>query len=374
MLFCRIAFILGRGIGSTHRLFPDAMMQNGVAPGTIGRSWKSRTPTALAIVWLALASIASMTAQVVFFPIRAAAEDEVTNTDAEERDASDPGGADADEVPDEQSKEPDRADDGGGVAGVETIVVRGARSQLTSVDAPSSVVSFDPEDLTALGASDISGLSQFTPNLEVKAAFAASNPTLFIRGVGLKDYFSNAASAVAVYNDRIYMNSPTGQLFQMFDLEGVEILRGPQGVLFGRNATAGAIRVLPQRPSGDFGGFTTVAYGKKNLLELEGAVDTPLVPQVLSARISGRLNMRDGIMKNRCADLVNALGPACRLDGLRIPPGDLEDETNDVNNWAARGMFELQPMSSMNWMLNLSGGRNRSTATQFQGIGAAGGV
>ena len=105
---------------------------------------------------------------------------------------------------------------------------------------PTSAVTFNPMELQREQINDIRDLSSYTPNLEIKTAFAASNPVLFIRGVGLDDFNANSGSAVAVYQDGIYMNSPAGQLFQFFDSAGVEVLRGPQGGRY-RNATAGAI-------------------------------------------------------------------------------------------------------------------------------------
>ncbi|HIF97005.1 MAG TPA: Plug domain-containing protein, partial [Myxococcales bacterium] len=99
--------------------------------------------------------------------------------------------------------------------GVEEILVtaRGGRQNVQDISA--SIAAFDADYLEALGAENIADLSQFTPNLEIRTVFAASNPTLFIRGVGLRDFNSNSSSAVAVYNDDIYMNSPAGQLGQL---------------------------------------------------------------------------------------------------------------------------------------------------------------
>ena len=99
-----------------------------------------------------------------------------------------------------------------------------------------SETSFGAQDLKELRISDISDLARFTPGLEINTAFAASNPTLFIRGIGLKDYNANAAGAVSVYVDGITINSPVGQLFQLFDVRNVTVLKGPQS---GRFGTAG---------------------------------------------------------------------------------------------------------------------------------------
>ncbi|HIF97255.1 MAG TPA: hypothetical protein EYQ54_09565, partial [Myxococcales bacterium] len=119
--------------------------------------------------------------------------------------------------------------------------------------------------------------------------------------VGLRDFNSNSSSAVAVYNDDIYMNSPAGQLGQLFDVQQVEVLRGPQGTLYGRNASAGAIRVITRKPSGDTNGYTKLTYGKYNEVETEAAMEVPIT-NTISIRVSGRMRKRDGYTKNRCAD------------------------------------------------------------------------
>ena len=185
--------------------------------------------------------------------------------------------------------------------GMEEILVTGQGGTQNLQDVGASVAAFDADYLEALGASSIADISQFTPNLEIRTVFAASNPTLFIRGVGLRDFNANSSSAVAVYNDDIYMNSPAGQLGQLFDVQQVEVLRGPQGTLYGRNASAGAIRVISRKPSGDTNGYTKFTYGKYNELEFEAAMELPIT-DTISVRVSGRMRRRDGYTKNRCAD------------------------------------------------------------------------
>ena len=200
-----------------------------------------------------------------------------------------------------ESAAPDDADQADKYRGMEEILVtgRGGTENLQNVGA--SIAAFDADYIEALGAQTIADISRFTPNLEIRTVFAASNPTLFIRGVGLRDFNANSASAVAVYNDDIYMNSPAAQLGQLFDVQQVEVLRGPQGTLYGRNASAGAIRVVSRKPTGDTNGYTRLTYGKYNEAEVEGAMEMPL-GETVSMRIAGRFRRRDGYTRNRCAD------------------------------------------------------------------------
>lgn len=262
-----------------------------------------------------------------------------------------------------------------------------------------SVVGFDTDYLEALGASDLADIAQFTPNLEIRSPFAASNPTLFIRGVGLRDFNANSSSSVAVYNDDIYMNSPAGQLAQLFDVSNVDVLRGPQGGIYGRNASAGAIRVISRKPSGTPGGYVNTTYGRFNQVDLEGATEAVLVPDALSIRIAGKMSRRDGTTKNRCGDpLFNSPVPGATPANSYIqrvhvscfntlstaptrrggngwvvgetPP--IKDRVNDVNNWAARALvrWDAPLLDGMNWIFNFHIGQNRGDARQFQMLGA----
>jgi outer membrane receptor protein involved in Fe transport len=183
---------------------------------------------------------------------------------------------------------------------IEEILITGEK-QNTLQDAPTSSTSFSAGELQALRIEDIADLADYTPNLEINTAFAASNPTIFIRGIGLKDYNANAAGAVAVYQDGVNINSPAIQLGQLFDIDGIDVLRGPQGSVNGRNATAGAILIRSAMPDGEFGVSTSLTYGNYDDKEVEAAINVPLIEDVLSMRVSGTAQWRDGYTKNQCA-------------------------------------------------------------------------
>ncbi len=183
---------------------------------------------------------------------------------------------------------------------IEEILITGEKRS-TLQDAPTSSTSFTAGDLQRLRIENIADLADYTPNLEINTAFAASNPTIFIRGIGLKDYNANAAGAVAVYQDGININSPAIQLGQLFDIEGIDVLRGPQGSVNGRNATAGAIMIRSAMPDGEFSVSTNLTYGNYNNREIEAAINIPLIEDLLSMRVAGTVQRRDGYTKNQCA-------------------------------------------------------------------------
>jgi hypothetical protein len=184
---------------------------------------------------------------------------------------------------------------------MEEILVTGIRREDLLQDVPISITSFNAAEIKSLRIQNIADLAEYTPNLEINTAFAASNPTLFIRGIGLKDYNANAAGAVAVYQDGININSPAIQLGQIFDTRSIEVLKGPQGSLNGRNASAGAIMINSVLPDGEFGFNSSFTYGNYNTIEAEAGLSIPIIEDMLSARVAFTANFRDGVTKNQCA-------------------------------------------------------------------------
>jgi len=280
-------------------------------------------------------------------------------------------------------------------AGVESMLVIGSRASNLLTSSTESVTRFDADLLQAIGAGDISDLAKITPNLEIRTA-GATSPTFFIRGVGLSDFNANAGGAVAVYQDGVAMNSPALQLGQLFDTAGVEVLRGPQGAGAGRNASAGAIKVTSVKPVGEFRANLSASYGNYNALDMEGALEVPILEETLAARFSFTLSERDGWAENGCANLpslasrvmdpvsfnrVAFCGEATNL-AVRNPspppgffqlspvPGGLAKNVNDVGNWAARSIFRLRPESNeSDWLLILRGGRIDQQSTLGQVVG-----
>jgi iron complex outermembrane receptor protein len=270
-------------------------------------------------------------------------------------------------------------------AGVEQLIVTGsaAGDLLSDIANANSVTAFDSAELEAIGASDISDLAAFTPNLEIVTA-GQTSPTLFIRGIGLNDFGANAAGSVAVFQDDIAINSPALQLGSLFDVETTNVLRGPQGSGVFRNASAGAIKVYSKKPTGEFGGRLKADYGNFDLVDVEGAVQFPIVGDTLAARMSFRIIQRDGLFNNLCA---GAPPVSQRQEGESIC-GEFVDNfsRSDVdvdpasrldtrNNWAARGVFRWRPeldWAEMDWVLILRGSRRDEFSTVGQSLGVVG--
>ena len=285
-------------------------------------------------------------------------------------------------------------------AGVEQMIVFGSGTSDLLTSATESVTRFDADLIQAIGAEDISDLAQITPNLEIRTADATS-PTFFIRGVGLSDFNANAGGAVAIYQDGVAMNLPALQLGQLFDIGGVEVLRGPQGSGAGRNASAGAIKVTSMLPAndGEIRANLSTSLGNYDAVDLEGALEVPIVGESLAARFSFTLSERDGWGENGCGGLpslnarmmdpvtyhnVSFCGEQTNGMSVRNPnpngrprflqlsgvPGGLPKNVNDVGSWAARGILRFRPESNdSDWVLIVRGGRIDQQSTLGQVVG-----
>ena len=180
--------------------------------------------------------------------------------------------------------------------GLGDIVVTATRSaeSLSKVAASISAVSAD--DLSAGGIKDVASLSSAIPNLSVGDQFGVNR--IFIRGIGLTSIDLGADGGVAFLQDGAQIARPAAQLSGFYDLERVEVLRGPQGTLYGRGATAGAINLITKRPSDTLDGYARISYGNYDAIALEGAVGGPISGDRLMVRVAGKYDRRDGYGKN----------------------------------------------------------------------------
>ncbi|AUW57788.1 TonB-dependent receptor [Sphingobium sp. SCG-1] len=184
--------------------------------------------------------------------------------------------------------------------GLEDIIVTAQRKVETAQKAalPVSVVS--GSDLSDSGITASNRLSQAVPALTLVRIGAQS--AAFIRGVGNFSVTSQSDPAVAFNYDGVYIGRNTATITSYFDLDRIEVLKGPQGTLYGRNATAGAINIIPVQPKyGEFSGFGSASYGNYDAVVLEGAVNAPLGENG-ALRVSGTYINRDGYLKDGTSD------------------------------------------------------------------------
>ncbi|WP_309662729.1 TonB-dependent receptor [Sphingomonas sp.] len=157
------------------------------------------------------------------------------------------------------------------------IVVTARRTEENVQRVPSSISAFNERSLDRIQATDTTGLQGAVPNLNIVQGRGSSNSTnIFIRGIGQPDALQTFDPAVGVYVDDVYLSRIRGNQLDLLDLERIEVLRGPQGTLYGKNTIAGAIKFVTRRPGQTFRANGSIAVGSYDQIELKGAVSGPL--------------------------------------------------------------------------------------------------
>ncbi len=185
---------------------------------------------------------------------------------------------------------------------LDTVQVTAQRRVENIQDVPVSISTVGGEKLDALssGGGDVRFLSGRVPSLNIESSFGRAFPRFYIRGYGNTDFRLNTSQPVSLVYDDVVQENPILKGFPLFDIARVEVLRGPQGSLFGRNTPAGVVKFDSVRPSQDFDAYTRVAYGSDNLWNLEGAVGGAL-SETVSARASVLYQRRDDTVRNTFA-------------------------------------------------------------------------
>jgi outer membrane receptor protein involved in Fe transport len=196
------------------------------------------------------------------------------------------------------------------------------------------------DELSRRGVNTINALQFNTPSLEIVPAFGGGQPQFRLRGVGFEDYATNNTPTVGVYVDEVAYPVPVMTQGTLFDIDRVEVLRGPQGTLYGRNTTGGAVNFITARPQDHFGAGATVEYGSFDQLKAEAYVTGPLTDR-LKVRLSGITDQGGGFQHNRVTG--QELGDADRLFG--------------------RALLEWTPSPAVDVTFNLHGGRDHSEQT-----------
>jgi iron complex outermembrane receptor protein len=179
------------------------------------------------------------------------------------------------------------------------VVVAQGREQLLS-DVPVAVSAVNAETLENTGANDIRQLNQVVPSLLVSSTGNEANGSARIRGIGTVGDNPGLESSVAVFIDGVYRSRSGIGLNELGELDRVEVLRGPQGTLFGRNASAGILSIYSKKPEFEFGGFGEATYGNFDNIRLQAGLTGPL-SETLAARFDGVYEKRDGFLR----DVIN---------------------------------------------------------------------
>ncbi|CAN1552414.1 CirA Outer membrane receptor proteins, mostly Fe transport [Sphingomonadaceae bacterium] len=177
------------------------------------------------------------------------------------------------------------------------IVVTAQRREQRLQDVPIAVSALDGEQLASRGVFRAIDIVTQIPGIQVSAAGGGTVNAFNIRGVTQNAFAASLESPIAVYQDESYISSNSIVNLSVFDIDRVEVLRGPQGTLFGRNANGGVVRYITARPTDQSDGFLSVDLGSSGRIRMEGAVSGPLT-EGLNFRVSGIRNRDNGLMKN----------------------------------------------------------------------------
>ncbi len=227
------------------------------------------------------------------------------------------------------------------------IVVTAQKRSENIQKVPISIQAFTAKDIRALGIKSSSDLGQMSPNVDIALPAGAGNqPIIAIRGIGLNDYDTNNAGPNGVYVDEVYLSSPASQTFQTFDLQRVEVLKGPQGTLYGRNSSGGAINFISNKPTDYFTADLHAEYSSFNTFNVEGGVGGPIAPG-LDGRIAFVKNNSDGYTTNA-------------LTG---------NKENGADNAAFRAMLLYKPSDKLTVLFNVHGGYVDNRPAEYRHIG-----
>lgn len=215
--------------------------------------------------------------------------------------------------------------------GLEEVVVTAQKRAQNLQDVPQAVTALTGEELRTQGILETSDLMGSVPNVQVTSAYGRTQPNFSIRGISVANEFSAAtASPVGVYVDEVYQSFRAAHGQQLFDLAGMEILRGPQGTLYGRNTTGGAVNINTVKPSLHPGvrGFINTRLGNYSTIDVTGALESTLVPDELGIRLAGAVSRADGYVDNT---LTGTDHPETSSEALRLSIAWRPSDRTDIN-------------------------------------------
>lgn len=200
----------------------------------------------------------------------------------------------AQDAPSQATEEPQQLGSGYGTAS--DIVVTARRRDERLQDVPVSVSAFSAAALERSTVQTVQDINTITPGFRAGAEGGKENSAVSLRGIGQVP-LGEVSPGVVTYFANVPLPS-VGSNIPTYDLASIQVLKGPQGTLFGRNTLGGAVLVSPEAPTYDFGGYIEGTYGRFDYRELEGALNIPIIPDKMALRVAGQMRRQDGRTKN----------------------------------------------------------------------------
>lgn len=215
---------------------------------------------------------------------------------------------------------------------IEEIVVTAQHVKSNVQDTPLAISALTGDMLEKRRIRDGNELQFFVPGLTFGKTGSSAGAQITLRGIGTETLSAGGDPGVAIHVDGVYQQASSTITQDFFDVERVEVLRGPQGTLYGRNATGGTINIINKRPTEEFEFDSSLSIGNYDLREIKAAISGPLVADVVLGRLSVRSQRRDGYSEN-------------------VAPAAPEDDADDADNWSVRGQLEFRPTDDLNILL-----------------------
>jgi iron complex outermembrane receptor protein len=243
---------------------------------------------------------------------------------------------------------------------LEDIVVTSEFREKPLQETPLSITAINANMLEERNQITLDQISMSIPNVTLRPAAASSGSALiaYIRGIGQTDFNPSVEAGVGIYVDDIYYSTITGNILDLLDIERVEVLRGPQGTLAGRNAIGGAIKIFTRKADGGEDGYVSLTYGDYDRLDVRGAAGFTIVPDKLFARIAGVSRSRDGYITRldyACANNLPSPGSPGGLPTYVSAKGGLGCELGKEGGQSmTAGRLSLRWVPSDNFEVNFA--------------------
>lgn len=238
---------------------------------------------------------------------------------------------------------------------LEEVVVTARKREESLQETPVAVSAFSGDALQELGINDIVRLTKVVPNVDMNPGNGTSGTAnVFIRGVGARNQGVNFDSGVGIYVDGVYVSRADGAIMDNVDVQNLQVLRGPQGTLFGKNTTGGAILYTTNRPNEEFGGYAEVRVGNYNKLDGKLTVNIPLAGDTLLSRFSLYKTKNDGYVHSVVPDNL----PTQAEGNLPF----LVDDFNDTDRRGGQAQIRWLPSQDVLLDLNYSYGKTDQKA------------
>lgn len=218
-------------------------------------------------------------------------------------------------------------------AGIEEVLVTAQRRTTDLQETAAAISAYGFSDLAGKGIHDVEDLGQFNPSMDV--AIYQGEAQIYIRGIGTSGIVGGTDSSTAIHSNGVFLSRSAAAVPAFFDVERIEVIRGPQGTLYGRNATGGSVNIITKTPTETLSAEASALIGNYDRYRLSGAVSGPLIEDRLLGRLAFQREERDGY--------TSVFRPGTDPAGF----GRIEDDIESKDDIAVRGTLEFRPSDNL---------------------------